>query len=86
MAAVQTYSCDNCSKQRGQTERWFKAFLLEADKDNKPAGFLIIEWEVDTISRPKELGGRFIADRADGHLCGTNCLMEWISKKGLETS
>lgn len=80
MAIVNTFSCDVCFSQK-KTNSWWKVFLLDMDQDNSPAGVLILKFEVDAITRPKELGGGFQADRANAHVCGIECLQKYMSKE-----
>lgn len=84
MSKIETYACDVCSIQKQPSNNWWKIFLLDKDTDNSPAGVMIIDWNVNAITRPKEIGGGFISERADAHICGSKCLLEWTSKHLLE--
>lgn len=79
MAIVNTFECDVCHQQK-TTNSWWKVFLLDMNEDQSPAGLLILRWEVDEVERPKQLGGGFLAVKADSHVCGAKCLQEFVSK------
>ena len=79
MSKVETYQCDQCKTQKKETNAWWKVFLLDADKDDVNVGVVILKWEINSITRPFS-HPEVLPDKADAHLCGANCVTEWLSR------
>lgn len=65
---IDTWRCDICQAQKKDANRWWKVYMVAG-------GALIVQWESPEpdIRQPK-------ATSSAGHLCGANCVTEWLSK------
>lgn len=64
---VETYACDRCHVQKKDVNHWFRAYKLM-----RKQGVVIIEWDATPT-------GDEVED-FEAHLCGANCVTEWLSK------
>lgn len=78
MMKVETYACDQCKTQKKATNHWFRAYRVkDSTTENDQAGILILTW--DAKSETVASGFNDI-ESANAHLCGANCVTEWLSK------
>ncbi len=68
---VQTYACDVCSIQKQPSNNWWKVYVVEG-------GAIVLQWDT---TLPFDYYGS--VDKADAHLCGQKCILEWLSKSVL---
>ena len=58
------YACDICKRQKQDSNRWFKAYLMSH-------GILITDWDESQLDEEP---------LAQADLCGESCVHEWISR------
>lgn len=72
MAKIDTFQCDVCQVQKQKSNHWFRGYKL-----TEARGVVIITWDaVPTADDVEDL---------EVHLCGAECVNQWLSKTLLAT-
>lgn len=72
---VETYACDQCKTQKKDANHWFKAYRFEDVQ-----GVAIVPWKAESVYIAGGGTVSAVTENADAHLCGANCVTEWLSK------
>lgn len=73
---VDSWKCDNCTTQKKDANRWWKAWRFAQ------GGSVIVPWdlEVETITHGST---EYKLTNEPFHLCGESCVVQWLSKNVL---
>lgn len=75
------WACDQCRVHKKESNHWYLGFILR--NHTSIVGIQIVEWGITGVEMGEQVRLSMEVlpvDAADAHLCGANCVTEWLSK------
>lgn len=87
MAQISGWKCDSCGIEKLPSNHWWKIFFTWSSPQTEDVearqgadGVVILAFDKDEITEPKDFGSGYTPKKADAHICGQNCITKWMSE------